>query len=52
MMQSPRVAQMGLRAMLQGRASRVAGLLNRLSAFSMRFVPRRMAAALAERMMR
>jgi short-subunit dehydrogenase len=47
MMQSPAVARAGVRAMLQGRTSVVPGIGNALSAWSMRFVPRRLQTAIA-----
>lgn len=42
MMESPTVARIGIKAMLAGRRSVVPGLLNTLSAWSVRLVPRRL----------
>jgi len=47
MMQSPAVVRSAVRALLRGRTSVVPGLGNALSAFSMRFTPRRLQAAIA-----
>jgi uncharacterized protein len=47
MMESPKVAQIGIESMLRRRSSVVPGFLNSLAAFSMRFLPRRTQAALA-----
>lgn len=47
MMSSRSVARSGLRALLSGRPARVAGLLNATQVFFVRFLPRRVAAALA-----
>lgn len=47
-MDSRPVAEVGIRAMLRGRPSKVAGPMNALTAWSLRFVPRRMQAAIAE----
>lgn len=52
MMQSRPVAEAGIRAMLRGRPSTVAGVPNALAAWSQRFVPRRLQAALASVAMR
>jgi hypothetical protein len=52
MMRSEDVAQIGLRAMLRGKPSVVPGLLNKLSAWSVRLLPRRMATAVAYLTMR
>ena len=46
MMKSPDVVEIGIKAMLRGRPSVVAGWLNKLSAQSMRIMPRRLAAAI------
>jgi short-subunit dehydrogenase len=47
MMDSPTVARIGIDSLLRRRASVVPGFLNSLVAFSMRFIPRRMQAAIA-----
>ncbi len=47
MMRSKDVVRTGIRAMLLRRPSAVAGFLNRLSAWSMRFLPRRLATIIA-----
>jgi hypothetical protein len=47
MMQSPAVVRSAVRALLRGRTSVVPGVGNALSAFSMRFTPRRLQAAIA-----
>jgi hypothetical protein len=47
LMTSAEVARVGVRALLRGRGSVVPGLANKLGAFSMRFMPRRLAAAVA-----
>lgn len=47
MMQSRPVAEIGIDAMLRGRPSKVAGAMNALAAWSLRFVPRRLQAAMA-----
>lgn len=47
MMQSRPVAEVGIDAMLRGRPSKVAGAMNALAAWSLRFVPRRLQAAMA-----
>lgn len=52
MMESRPVAEIGIRAMFRGKASIVPGFLNKLSAFSVRFIPRRWQAALAYVLMR
>lgn len=51
-MESAQVARIGIKAMLRQRSSVVAGWPNSLLAWSVRLVPRRMATALADRMMR
>lgn len=51
MMPSPKVARIGLRAMMRGRSSVMPGLFNRLLAWSSRFVPRRLAAAITNVLM-
>jgi uncharacterized protein len=51
MMDSPTVARIGIDAMLKGRPSLVPGRLNAASVWSNRFLPRRMSAALADRLM-
>ncbi len=52
MMKSADVARIGIGAMLRGRPSVVPGALNALTAFSTRFMPRRLAAAVAYRTMK
>lgn len=52
MMTSPQVARAGVEAMLRGRPSLVTGRFNALAAFTMRLLPRRAQAALAEITMR
>jgi short-subunit dehydrogenase len=47
MMKSRPVAEIGINAMLAGKPSKVAGAMNALTAWSLRFVPRRMQAAMA-----
>ena len=47
MMPAERVAEVGLRAVLRGRPSVIPGFVNKLSAFSLRFMPRRAQAAMA-----
>jgi len=47
MMQSRPVAEIGIEAMLRGKPSKVAGAMNTLTAWSLRFVPRRLQAAMA-----
>ena len=47
MMQSPAVVRSAVRALLRGRTSVTPGLGNAISAFSMRFTPRRLQAAIA-----
>lgn len=47
-MPSRPVAEIGLRAMLRGKPSKVAGTMNALTAWSLRFVPRRLQAAMAQ----
>ena len=47
MMQSRPVAEIGIDAMLRGKPSKVAGVMNGLTAWSLRFVPRRLQAAMA-----
>lgn len=51
-MQSPQVARIGIKAMLQRRSSVVAGWPNALLAWSVRFTPRRLATATADYFMR
>jgi len=46
-MPSRPVAEIGIDAMLRGRPSKVAGAMNALTAWSLRFVPRRLQAAMA-----
>jgi len=46
-MDSRPVAEIGIKAMLRGKPSKVAGVMNALTAWSLRFVPRRMQAAMA-----
>lgn len=52
LMSSEKVARIGVEAMLAGRPSVVPGFLNAMSAFSMRFLPRRLAAAIAYQTMK
>jgi short-subunit dehydrogenase len=52
MMPSERVARIGIEAMLKGTPSKVPGLMNALPVQLLRFTPRRMAAAIADIMMR
>ena len=47
MMASRPVAEIGIDAMLRGKPSKVAGLMNALTAWSLRFMPRRAQAAMA-----
>lgn len=47
MMQSRPVAEIGIDAMLRGKPSKVAGVINAVTAWSLRFVPRRLQAAMA-----
>jgi uncharacterized protein len=47
MMPSRPVAEIGIDAMLRGKPSKVAGVMNAFMAWSLRFVPRRLQAALA-----
>jgi len=47
MMQSPAVVRSSVRALLAGRTSVVPGIGNKVAAFSMRFTPRRLQAAMA-----
>ena len=51
MMDSPAVARIGVEAMLKGRPSLVPGRLNAASVWSNRLMPRRLSAALANRLM-
>lgn len=46
-MKSRPVAEIGINAMLAGKPSKVAGAMNALTAWSLRFMPRRMQAAMA-----
>jgi len=46
-MKSRPVAEIGINAMLAGKPSKVAGAMNALTAWSLRFVPRRLQAAMA-----
>jgi short-subunit dehydrogenase len=46
-MPSRPVAEIGIAAMLRGKPSKVAGVMNALTAWSLRFVPRRLQAAMA-----
>jgi len=52
MMQSRPVAEIGLKAMFKGKPSVVPGILNKLSAFSIRFIPRRLATYMSYLLMR
>lgn len=47
MMKSRPVAEIGISAMLAGRPSKIAGVMNALTAWSFRFMPRRLQAAMA-----
>lgn len=47
MMRSRPVAETGINAMLRGKPSKVAGAMNALTAWSLRFMPRRLQAAMA-----
>ena len=47
MMPSRPVAEIGIDAMLRGKPSKVAGVMNALTAWSLRFMPRRLQAAMA-----
>jgi len=47
MMQSRPVAEIGIDAMLRGKPSKVAGAMNALTAWSLRFMPRRLQAVMA-----
>lgn len=51
MMESRPVAEIGIRAMLKGKPSVLPGLINKLTAFSVRLVPRRILAATANLLM-
>lgn len=51
MMQSRPVAEIGIDAMLRGKPSKVAGVMNAVTAWSLRFVPRRLQAAMASAVM-
>jgi uncharacterized protein len=51
MMQSPQVARIGVEAMLKGRPSVVPGRINAATVFSNRLLPRRLSAAIANRLM-
>lgn len=46
-MDSPTVARIGIEAMLAGKASKIAGLMNAFSAFGVRFIPRSLQRTLA-----
>jgi uncharacterized protein len=52
MMSSERVTQIGIRAMLNGRSSVVPGIVNTLTAWSTRLMPRRVQALMAYQVMR
>ncbi|MFI5397760.1 MAG: SDR family NAD(P)-dependent oxidoreductase [Candidatus Binatia bacterium] len=47
MMQSRPVAEIGIEAMLRGKPSKVPGVMNAVTAWSLRFIPRRLQAAMA-----
>jgi short-subunit dehydrogenase len=47
MMQSRPVAEIGIDAMLRGKPSKVAAVMNAVTAWSLRFIPRRLQAAMA-----
>lgn len=51
MMQSPEVVQIAVEAMLKGKPSTVPGLMNAITAWSNRLMPRRMSAAISHRLM-
>ena len=51
MMTSAEVTRIGVEAMLRGRPSVVPGLMNALTAWGTRLIPRRLSAAIAERLM-
>lgn len=51
MMDADRVAEVGVRALLRGRSSVVPGWLNAVTAWTQRFLPTRLAAAIAHRAM-
>lgn len=51
-MKSRPVAEIGIDAMLAGKPSKVAGVMNAMTAWSLRFVPRRLQAAMANAAMR
>jgi len=51
-MSASAVAKIGLKALLGGRRTRVAGLRNRLMAFSIRFAPRRLTTRIAAALMK
>lgn len=51
MMQSEEVARIGIKAMLKRRPSVIPGMLNSILAWTVRFTPRRLSAAIAHRMM-
>jgi len=46
-MDSPTVARIGIKAMLAGKASKIAGVMNAFSAFGVRFIPRSVQRTLA-----
>ena len=52
MMRSAEVARIGIEAMLKGKPSVVPGYFNAVMAWSNRLIPRRLSAAIAERLMR
>jgi len=52
LMRAETVVRIGLRRMLRGRSSTIAGWRNAVMAWSLRFVPRRMATMMAYRLMR
>jgi hypothetical protein len=47
MMSADEVARRGLRAMVRGRRTRVTGGINRFNSFMLRFLPRRVPAAVS-----
>ena len=52
MMESKDITRIGINAMLKGRPSVIPGILNAITIFSNRFMPRRMAAAVTYRLMK
>jgi len=52
MMQSPQVAKIGLGAMFKGKASIVPGIMNKITAWSIRTIPRTWATAIGQMLMK